>query len=94
MFTRDSSKTLPGKIYINGKDQTQTEEDFYPGDYKYYDRCNYTTNPEKLSGYFSKWSSDQYSLLLGNEKEENYPWRGEIHQVAIYSRALSQEEIF
>ncbi len=47
-----------------------------------------------LIGDFSRWSdSDECSLFLGNDATGDRPWKGEIHQVAIYSRALSPAEV-
>ena len=84
MFTRDSTAgAQSGKIYINGEDQTDLNPENLESE-------DFSTD---LSGDFSEWS-DNYSLLLGNEKTKNRPWDGEIHQVAIYSRALSREEIY
>lgn len=47
---------------------------------------------QQLSGDLSEWEN-RYHLLLGNEKGGGRPWQGELHQVAIYSRALGAEEI-
>jgi hypothetical protein len=45
-----------------------------------------------LGGDFSNWD-EGYRLAIGNETSGDRPWLGSIRQVAIYSRALSQEEV-
>ncbi len=45
-----------------------------------------------VGGDLSKWD-DRYLLALANESTQDRPWRGTYHLVAIYSRALSVEEI-
>jgi VCBS repeat-containing protein len=45
-----------------------------------------------LPGSLSVWN-DSYALVLGNEPTGNRPWLGEFHLVAIYDRALTQEEV-
>ena len=45
-----------------------------------------------VAGDLSNWSSD-YRLALGNELTEDRPWLGEYFLVAVYNRALSQEEV-
>ena len=51
------------------------------------------STPIDFSGDFSQWAAAEFSLLLGNETTGDRPWQGEIHQVAIYSRALSATEV-
>ena len=36
---------------------------------------------------------DEYLFYLGNEGTTDRPWLGEYHLVAIYNRALSDQEI-
>jgi hypothetical protein len=45
-----------------------------------------------VSGKLSNWSGD-FRLLLGNELTGDRPWRGELHLVALYSRALSERDV-
>jgi len=47
----------------------------------------------ELVGDFSQWASDGFSLLLGNEVTGDRAWKGEMHRVAIFSRALSATEV-
>lgn len=47
---------------------------------------------KKVSGKLSVWD-DRYHLSLANELTNNRPWEGEFHLVAIYSRALSENEV-
>lgn len=47
---------------------------------------------ETVGGDFSTWSGD-FRLALANEFETYRSWLGKMHLVAIYSRALSQEEV-
>ena len=52
-------------------------------------------NPQatgQIDGGVGNWS-DEFRLLLGNEQTGDRPWRGELHLLAIYSRALSTSEI-
>jgi glycopeptide antibiotics resistance protein len=44
-------------------------------------------------GRFSNWDPS-YSLVLGNEATGNRPWLGKLFLVAIYNRALSEQEIW
>jgi hypothetical protein len=56
----------------------------------------YVDGEEKASrdvgGDLSNWSDD-FLLALGNETTRDRPWRGTFHRVAIYSRALSANEL-
>lgn len=45
-----------------------------------------------VDGNLSNWD-DGFELLLGNESTKERPWQGTLHTVAIYSRALTPEEI-
>ncbi|QEF96258.1 Planctomycete cytochrome C [Stieleria maiorica] len=45
-----------------------------------------------VKGKLRNWN-DRYRLVLGNEATGDRPWLGELHLVAIYGRALSQQEI-
>lgn len=87
----ENSPSKSGKIYVNGKDETFLEAQ-KPGTL---DPNSFSTD---LSGSFDRWENN-HSFLLGNEKggelkkDEDRSWKGEIHQVAIYSRALSEQEI-
>jgi hypothetical protein len=44
-----------------------------------------------LTGNLSGWAS--YNLALGGELSGTRYWRGELHLVAIYSRALTAAEV-
>jgi hypothetical protein len=44
------------------------------------------------AGSLANWSGD-FRLLLANERTGDRPWRGELHLVAIYERALSADEV-
>ncbi len=46
---------------------------------------------KKVSGDFSNWDNG-HRLTLANEITKDRPWLGELHLVAIYSRALSAKE--
>ncbi|MGE0375782.1 MAG: DUF1549 domain-containing protein, partial [Planctomycetaceae bacterium] len=46
----------------------------------------------QVAGDFAKWRADD-RLLLANEMTGNRPWKGELHLVAVYSRALTDDEI-
>lgn len=46
----------------------------------------------KVSGELSNWS-DKFRLSLANELTGERPWLGELHLIAIYSRALSAQEV-
>lgn len=45
-----------------------------------------------VKGGLSNWS-EEYRLVIGNETSQDRPWKGAFHLAAIYSRALSPEEI-
>ena len=47
---------------------------------------------QALAGQLANWSDD-YRLSLVNELTGNRPWLGELHLIAIYGRALSEEEV-
>jgi hypothetical protein len=47
---------------------------------------------ERIGGDLSNWEED-YPLVLGGEPTGERPWLGELYLVAIYSRALSRDEI-
>ncbi|MDH3584134.1 MAG: LamG domain-containing protein, partial [Phycisphaerae bacterium] len=46
----------------------------------------------KVAGNLNNWRDD-CSLILANEKTGDRPWLGELYQVAVYSAALSAEEV-
>lgn len=46
----------------------------------------------EVHGDFSGWD-DEYQFYLGNEGTTDRPWLGEFHLVAIYHRALTDQEI-
>ncbi|HZN66880.1 MAG TPA: LamG-like jellyroll fold domain-containing protein, partial [Tepidisphaeraceae bacterium] len=50
------------------------------------------TTPFDVGGDLSNWDGD-FRLALANELTKDRPWRGTFRRVAIYSRALSAEEI-
>jgi hypothetical protein len=45
-----------------------------------------------IGGEPSNWEND-FRLALGNELTEDRPWLGELHQVALYARALAPDQI-
>ncbi|NLT78123.1 MAG: DUF4038 domain-containing protein [Planctomycetes bacterium] len=45
-----------------------------------------------VGGDLSNWE-DGFNLALGNELTGDRPWRGELHRVALYARALNASEI-
>jgi hypothetical protein len=47
---------------------------------------------DEVQGDFSSWS-DAFQLWVGNEASFDRPWLGELHELAIYCRALEAEEI-
>ena len=47
---------------------------------------------KQVDGGIGNWS-DEFRLLLANEKTGDRPWQGELHLVAIYGRALTEDEI-
>ncbi len=47
---------------------------------------------ERITGDFNGWN-DQYRLAIGNELSGDRPWLGDLHWVAIYSRAWRQSEV-
>ena len=47
---------------------------------------------KKVEGKLTNWSGD-FRLLLANEATGDRPWRGELHLVAIYGRALLDQEV-
>ncbi|HEY2253365.1 MAG TPA: DUF1549 domain-containing protein, partial [Planctomycetaceae bacterium] len=46
----------------------------------------------QVAGDLSGWS-DEFRLSLANELTGDRPWLGELHLVALYGRALSEEEV-
>ncbi len=60
-------------------------------------KANFYVNGEsqataELGGDFSKWD-ENFHLVIGNETTNDRPWKGTLRRVAIYSRALSLEEV-
>lgn len=43
-------------------------------------------------GDFSSWDAN-YAFALGNELTQDRPWLGELHLVAVYSKALTTDEV-
>ncbi|KLU03798.1 putative signal peptide protein [Rhodopirellula islandica] len=50
------------------------------------------TASKKVSGTLANWDGD-FPLVLVNERSLGRPWLGELHLVAIYSRALSGSDV-
>ncbi len=46
---------------------------------------------QRLGGDFSGWQ--RYPLIVGNEATGDRPWRGKVFLVALYDRALDQDEV-
>ena len=47
---------------------------------------------QEVAGDLANWSGD-FRMALANELTGDRPWRGELHLVAIYSRALTSDEV-
>jgi mono/diheme cytochrome c family protein len=47
---------------------------------------------QKVDGDLNGWSDD-YRLSLANELTGDRPWQGDLHLVALYSRAISSDEL-
>jgi hypothetical protein len=50
------------------------------------------SNPQSVNGDFDNWDANAL-LVLGNELAGGHAWLGEIYLVAIYNRALSQDDV-
>lgn len=50
------------------------------------------TAREQRAGDLANWSTD-FRFALGNELTGDRPWRGELHRVALFARALSVDEV-
>ncbi|MEQ9409124.1 MAG: DUF1592 domain-containing protein, partial [Fuerstiella sp.] len=46
----------------------------------------------RVAGGFSNWNGG-YRLILANEQTKDRPWLGDLHLVAVYSRALNAKEV-
>lgn len=46
----------------------------------------------RINGSFEDWEED-VKLIIGNDTRGTGPWAGELYQLAIYNRALSEEEV-
>lgn len=91
---------------LNGmKPQARIKNVFKDGDIKQHIVGTYDFSKEKIyingkkrleipgsGGMFSNWNNS-YFLILGNELRGSRPWLGELYLVAVYNRALSEEEI-
>ncbi len=58
----------------------------------YVDGAIKTPNSAKTTGTFDNWDG-AYKFGIGNEFGDARPWAGEVHLVAIYSRALTGDEV-
>ncbi|MCI0533677.1 MAG: Ig-like domain-containing protein [Verrucomicrobiales bacterium] len=58
----------------------------------YLDGVAQTISIDTITGDFSNWNSSM-RLALANELTSDRPWLGELHLVAIYSRALAAVEV-
>ncbi|MCA9247652.1 MAG: DUF1553 domain-containing protein [Planctomycetales bacterium] len=47
---------------------------------------------QHVAGDLANWDA-RYRILVGNEASNDRPWLGEVHLIAIYSRALSPDEV-
>jgi len=86
--TRDGSGMC--RLYVNGEQRkVGLEPHLFPApEDLVHDRL-------EAPGTFSGWD-ERYPLMLANElnsADRNRSWRGEYHRVALYSRALSAEEV-
>jgi VanZ family protein len=90
---------------LNGRPVLTVTDVFQPDDpqhllvsYNFFEQRVYVNGHLRLRaptprGRFSNWDSS-YSLVLGNEATGNRPWLGKLFLVAIYNRALSEQEIW
>lgn len=46
----------------------------------------------RAAGDFANWD-ESFRLLIGNESSNDRPWLGTLHQIAIYDRELSGDEV-
>jgi hypothetical protein len=53
---------------------------------------NVASAGDNIGGNFSNWNND-YRLWLANETTNDRPWLGELHRLAIFNCALSENEI-
>jgi hypothetical protein len=90
---------------LNGRPVLIVRDVFQPDDpqhllvtYNFFEQRVYVNGHLRLrtpipGGRFSNWDPT-YSLVLGNEATGNRPWLGKLFLVAIYNRALSEQEIW
>jgi hypothetical protein len=90
---------------LNGRPALTVTDVFQPDDpqhlsvtYNLFEQRVYVNGHLRLrapipGGRFSNWDPS-YSLVLGNEATGNRPWLGRLFLVAIYNRALSEQEIW
>ncbi|MBN1676550.1 MAG: LamG domain-containing protein [Kiritimatiellae bacterium] len=78
------------RLFVNGRDQL--------GGWTHYDPDGGLRSPSFMKrrpvppGTLANWASD-FPLVLANEATGDRPWLGEYHRVALYSRALSENEV-
>ncbi len=67
---------------------------FDNGTFRYYKNGAFVThdNNSARSGNLTNWDSS-FALLLGNEVSGQRPWLGRLYMVAVYDRALSDDEV-
>jgi VanZ family protein len=92
-------------IDLNGRPVLIVTDVFQPDDpqhllvtYNFVEQRVYVNGHLRLrapipGGRLSNWDPS-YSLVLGNEATGNRPWLGKLFLVAIYNRALSEQEIW
>ncbi|HEX9757381.1 MAG TPA: LamG-like jellyroll fold domain-containing protein [Nitrospiria bacterium] len=93
------------KTNLNGKNPEWRVEDVLDSNHPQHIAVTYDFFKEKiyvdgqlrdsstaLSGDFSNWNPT-FPLLIGNEGTGNRPWVGKIFLVALYNRALSEQEV-
>jgi VanZ family protein len=90
---------------LNGRPALTVTDVFHPDDpqhllvtYNFFEQRVYVNGHLRLrapipGGKFANWDPS-YSLVLGNEATGNRPWLGKLFLVAIYNRALSEQEIW
>jgi hypothetical protein len=96
---RSTSSSDNGKPELTAPDQTASLDLIQlvfksnsSGDrYIYVNGEQVAADYDNAHGVGTNW--DNYHLAIGNEITLNRPWLGEVHLVAIYGRALSNDEI-
>jgi len=84
-FARDRVGTI--RLMVNGEDANAATCRFADS------RLQHTLTPvRQLPNLCSEWN-DEFRLAIANEVGGERPWLGDLHLVAVYARALSQDEV-